>query len=90
MLVEAMSCVPHPPPHSLYRSSMLAQLLVHPTAQQSSDYVLLTSVNRRYNTHSTDETNANQCIKYNPMELSNVIQSSLQSLRLVAQLSGIY
>jgi hypothetical protein len=34
--------------------------------------------------------NANQCVRYNPSELSGVIQSSLQSLRLVAQLTGIY
>ena len=94
MFVEAISCLPHPPTPDLYRQSLLSQLLLHPLAHQSSDYVTIATVNRRYdssdNTLATKKATEKHKYKYNAYELSSMIQSTLQALRLIAQLSGIY
>ena len=61
-----------------------------PIAQQQSDYVSIATVNRRY-TRNDDSANTNaKGYKYNTHDLSKMIQSSLQSLRLIAQLSAMY
>ena len=68
-------------------------------AQQSSDYISIATVNRRYTHASREEedpatgsvgTVGHKGYRYNTHELSHMIQSSLQSLRLVAQLSAMY
>ena len=68
-------------------------------AQQSSDYISIATVNRRYSHANKEEedtgagsagTVGHKGYRYNTHELSHMIQSSLQSLRLVAQLSAMY